>query len=193
MGQYYEAILQVRVVTPELLRSIERHLVQDNHAVANVKKRGKGFDWYLGSRKTAVILAKQLLKQFGGKLTFSKKLHTRNRQTGKLVYRVTILFTPPLFLKGAIVMTEHDVAQVTSSDKVIKGISIISGKKKVLKNPVTLETAQSIVVAVHPAVYILHPHTYQPMESANAVSVRVNDMVEVVLAKGKLYVIPKRT
>lgn len=89
---YYEAILQLR---PTDKRLIEFTLQQIKNSDCNIVKEEKlktGINLYLSSKSFAVTLTKRLKKKFNGTIKVTKTLHTRDRQTSKNVYRITICF-----------------------------------------------------------------------------------------------------
>ncbi len=71
-----------------------------------------------------------MYEQFGGELKESAKLFTRNRITGKNVYRVNILYRVPDIMKGDIVKIDGKTVEVQSLRKdMLRGIDIEQGKR----------------------------------------------------------------
>lgn len=66
--------------------------MRSNTRISKEITKDFGCDIYLSSRKSAVQISKKLKKNFNGDLKVSKTLHSRDRLTSKLIYRVTILF-----------------------------------------------------------------------------------------------------
>jgi NMD protein affecting ribosome stability and mRNA decay len=92
---YFEGILQLRNPSKELIAFIEND-IQKNHkkgVFANqIKEVKNGIDYYLTKNSYLRNLGKRLKKQFKGKLKTSAKLFTRNKQTSRDVYRMTVMF-----------------------------------------------------------------------------------------------------
>ena len=91
---YYEAIIQIRKPTAVLLYTIQ-HEIKKNDWDKYLNKEAdvpNGIDFFFNSKKIAVALAKILKKKLGGKLKFSKRIFTRDRQSSRDVYRVTIFY-----------------------------------------------------------------------------------------------------
>lgn len=92
-GGYFEAIIQLRpfdkVVYDYIIKAIEN---KKGVSIAKKVEKNFGIDIYITSNRFAVNLGKDLKKRFNGELKISKALYGTDRQTSKLLYRVTILF-----------------------------------------------------------------------------------------------------
>ncbi len=89
---YYEAIIQVRPRKESVLDFIRTEALRSKAQISKEIAKDFGFDVYLSSRKIALQIGKKLKKQFNGTLKVSKTLHSRDRQSSKLLYRLTVLF-----------------------------------------------------------------------------------------------------
>jgi NMD protein affecting ribosome stability and mRNA decay len=90
---YYEGILQLRNPSPELKNFVRNQFKNNKKAwIAKEVPQKKGFDLYISSNRFLLALGKRLKKSFKGEYKISRKLHTQNRLTSKIVYRVTVLF-----------------------------------------------------------------------------------------------------
>ncbi len=90
---YFEAILQIRPKNQEVLDFIKKQVEKrENDWIAKQEEKKYGVDLYISTRKFAVILGRKLKKSFDGELKITKSIFTRDRQTSKNVYRVTVLF-----------------------------------------------------------------------------------------------------
>ena len=74
-------------------------------------------------------LGKKLKGKFSGEFKKSAKLFTRNRQTSKEVYRLTILFRLSKFSKGDIIGYKGDKLIIVNLGKKVFAKSITTGKK----------------------------------------------------------------
>lgn len=130
---YFEGVLQLRDVDDNV-ESFVQYTVdkRDDVNIAKVEKVKNGFDVYLSSRKFIVQMGKLLQQRFGGSVKLSKKLHTRNRQTGKEVYRVTVCFRMMPFRKGDVIDYRGDELKVLRLDKKVQCKNIKTGKKVIL-------------------------------------------------------------
>ncbi len=93
--EYYEAILQLRPATDEVIDFIRELIIKrDDVKISKVVELKTGIDVYLTNQRFArSTLGPMLKRKFKkGKLTVTRSLHSRNRLTNKLVYRATVLF-----------------------------------------------------------------------------------------------------
>lgn len=93
-NSYYEAILQLRNPNKELINCVLNALKKNKSVFISKEVSYKnGADFYISSQKFAHQLGKTLKKSFKkGELIESKKLHSCDRQSSRLVYRRTVLF-----------------------------------------------------------------------------------------------------
>lgn len=93
-ANYYEAIIQLRPPTDEIVSFIRNQCKKKHEAITRTEKLKTGVDLYITSQKFARSLGPKLKKNFGGELKITKKAHTQDRLTSKSLYRATILFRP---------------------------------------------------------------------------------------------------
>ncbi len=91
---YYEAKIQIRPKDEQAIRFVI-DLIDNNDRVriSKVVELKAGVDFYVSSRKFAAVIGKKLKARFKeGKVLVTKTLFSRNKQTSKNIYRVTVLF-----------------------------------------------------------------------------------------------------
>jgi len=92
-AEYYEAILQLRPATQELVDFVMDNLERRGIKVSKVVELKTGLDLYLDNQRYARSTLGPLLKRkFKGKLLITRTLYGVNHLTQRLVYRATILF-----------------------------------------------------------------------------------------------------
>ena len=92
-SSYYEAILQLRPCNKELLDFVDKKIEErGNVTIAKVETLKTGVNLYLSSWRYTVSLARMLKKRFGGTVKITRSLFSQSKQTGKRIYRVTVLF-----------------------------------------------------------------------------------------------------
>ncbi len=93
-NEYFEGILQIRNPDDEVLRFIKNQFKKNpkEWIAKTVELKSGGIDYYVSSNKFLRELGRKLKKAFKGELKESKKFHSINRQTSKMVYRGTVLF-----------------------------------------------------------------------------------------------------
>ncbi|MBU1245997.1 MAG: 60S ribosomal export protein NMD3 [Nanoarchaeota archaeon] len=89
---YYEAILQLRPINKTLIEFALQQIKNSDCNIVKEEELKTGINLYLSSKRFAVTLTKRLKKKFNGTVKVTKTLHTRDRQTSKNVYRITICF-----------------------------------------------------------------------------------------------------
>ena len=89
---YYEAILQLRPLDKKLIDFALQQIEKSDCEIAKQEELKTGINLYLSSKKFAAILSKRLKKKFDGTIKVTRTLHTRDRQTSKNVYRITVCF-----------------------------------------------------------------------------------------------------
>lgn len=98
--KYFEGILQLRNHNKEIADFIRYEAAKESQIISKEEKVSNGIDFYFVSKKYLRTLGYKLQRTFSGELKSSARLHTRNRQTSKEVYRLHILFRVSNFKKG---------------------------------------------------------------------------------------------
>ena len=98
---YFEAIVQLRDVSQEVVTFVEKELQRTNVKISKVKEMKNGLDYYLTDNNQAKALGRSLQERFGGDFKMTSSLF--GRKDGKEIYRVTILFREAPFRKGDLV------------------------------------------------------------------------------------------
>ena len=96
--KYYEAVIQLRNPSEELINFINNQLRKNPDAfISTIVPHKDGFDIYISSQRFARNLGNKMKKAFKyGELKLSKKIVTRDRQTSKDLYRATVFFKLPV-------------------------------------------------------------------------------------------------
>ena len=95
--KYYEAIIQLRNPSEELINFINNQLRKNPDAfISTIMPHKDGFDIHISCQRFARNLGNKMKKAFkDGELKLPKKIVTRNRQTSKDLYRATVFFKLP--------------------------------------------------------------------------------------------------
>ena len=132
-NQYFEGVLQLRNTNKEVLDFVLNLIDKKDSALISKKEKvTNGFDLYLTSQKFLQYLGKQLKKHFHGELKISVRLHTRNRITGKDVYRLTVLFRMSELKKEDIITYKGDKIKIIWIGKKILAKNLETGRKLTL-------------------------------------------------------------
>jgi len=100
-ANYYEGVLQLRNPTEQVEQFIIHEFKRKKTVFITKEKRMKdGVDLYVTDQRFLQSLGKRLQEAFPGELKVSGTLHTRNKQTSKDVYRITVFFRLYPFARG---------------------------------------------------------------------------------------------
>lgn len=95
--EYFEAIIQLRPPTEEIFKFILNQIKKRSDVfISKIEEFKFGVNIYISSQKFARSLAKKLKDNFKGEMKMTASLHSRDRQSSKERYRITVLFRPEL-------------------------------------------------------------------------------------------------
>lgn len=122
---YYEAVIQLRANNRQLKQeevnsaeeiiqhTIEKQSTKDKLAyIPQILTPKEGFDYYIGSHKTAKKIIHNLQSNLGGEIKESPRLISEDRSTGKGLYRIWISFRLPEFEVGDFISFEDKTLKV---------------------------------------------------------------------------------
>jgi len=186
----YSGILQLRCANSNKLNRI-MDFVRKGGGLCKIVLAKKGYDIFIGPHKVMNKLSRQLPKQFGGKLTITKQLVTRRRQTSKEVYRLYVLFRAFPYDGGDIVDFGGKPIKLTSTSSKINGIDISSGKRTVIPADgklQKLDVLDAVVSQYKPNLMLINPLSFQPVRPENQPESTAK-RYKVVLINEKLFVV----
>ncbi len=95
---YYEAVLQLRDISEEVLKFVEKYIKEKQVVIVKVTKVKNGLDYSLADNQQGRALSKKLQDRFGGEMLITSSLHTK--KDNKELYRTTILFREAPFRRN---------------------------------------------------------------------------------------------
>ncbi len=119
--QYYEAILQLRDISQEVVDYVETEFMRAKIPLTKALEVKNGLDFYVADSQFTRSLGKRLQEKFGGELLITASLYGVKKD--REVYRVTVLFRVAPFRKG-------DAVQYRGEEYIVK----MMGKKMVLQD-----------------------------------------------------------
>ncbi len=125
--EYYEAILQLRNVSQEVIDFVEAEIPRVHLSVSKVVEEKTGLDFYLSDNTLTRVLGKKLQTTFGGEVLITATLHTQKKD--KEMYRLTVLFRQAPFAKGDLVQRGGEEYRVLTLEKEIVLQHVKTGKK----------------------------------------------------------------
>ena len=133
-GGYFEGILQLRDTTPEIHQWIHNRVKSDGKAaITKEKKTTNGVDFYFNDQHYLQNLGQKIRQVFPGILKTSRRLHTVDKMTSKLLYRVNVLFKPLPFKRGDIVKFRGEDVEILGVTNKVQVKNVQSGKKQVVE------------------------------------------------------------
>lgn len=215
-GNYYEAILQVRpskdkmteeqkeMVAKRVKKVVEVEMGEVRRVfLAFFEERHGGVDYYLSDKNVTKKLAADLARDFGGEITTSGEL--AGMEDGKEIYKMTYSVRIPPYEKGDFVFHQGEVYRIArtknrngqvflqhlkdkkeisvKSDE-IKNIEVLGGEELIQKAVVVSEDEKEVKV--------LDPDTYKTKTFLKHEEFqKLDDEVEVIKAKNRLYLLPE--
>ncbi|PIN74904.1 hypothetical protein COV17_04515 [Candidatus Woesearchaeota archaeon CG10_big_fil_rev_8_21_14_0_10_36_11] len=126
-SEYYEAVLQLRDVTDNVMDFVQEEVVKARVHVTKTKKIKSGVDYYLSDNNFTRALGTKLQKQFGGQTIVTASIF--GRKSGKEIYRLTVLFRGIPFKKDDVVVYKGDKYTVKIVGKDILLQDVTTGRK----------------------------------------------------------------
>jgi len=124
---YYEAILQLRDVSPAAVALAEAEFLRHKIPLAKLVAVQHGYDYYVADSKFTKALGKRLQQQFGGELLITASLY--GQKDGKEIFRLTILFREASFRKGEVITYKGEEYKVQALGREIVLQPLAGGKK----------------------------------------------------------------
>ncbi len=115
--QYYEAVLQLRHTSQEVIDFAEEEIERVGLTVAKVDEERYGFDYYLSDNNLTKALGRRLQMKFGGELVITATLHGQKKD--KELYRLTVLFRQAQFSAGDRVIRDGEIYKAITLAKEI--------------------------------------------------------------------------
>ena len=130
--KYFQGILQLRDCNKEIVKFVEELVEKEDRRDIYISRKVKvrtGVDLYFTSNKFLRKTGKVLKEEFGGDLKESEKLFSKNNQTGKNIYRLTVMFRYCPVKKGDIIEVKGKKYKVMFVGKSIQASEVENGKK----------------------------------------------------------------
>lgn len=133
-SEYFQGILQLRDIDQKVYDWVYDTIERDGKArIAKEKVVTNGYDLYLDENHYLLALGKKLKEKFAGEVVVSRRLHSRDRMTYRVLYRVTVLFRQLPFQVGDVIKTDDGEWKILHVGNQIRAQDLISGKKKMFK------------------------------------------------------------
>lgn len=192
-GDYFEGVLQLRNVNDKIIDFIKDYLKNNNVFISKESKQPNGYDITVSDKKKIQNLGSMLQKKYGGILKISPKLHTRNKQTSKDVYRVNVYYESPDYKVGDVIKVNKKLIIIAGIKKNVIGKDLPTGKNISVdlsnKEYEILIPEKTTVSKTHPIIEVLDPETYQSIPVQNFKKAKQGEKVKIVNDNGLFYII----
>jgi NMD protein affecting ribosome stability and mRNA decay len=127
-ANYFEGTLQLRKCSDEIILFVEGLFEEYKVGIALKTKSKNGWDYKVSSNSFLSKLKNILQRKYNGRCIMSRKLFTRHKQTGKEVYRMTLLFEELPFKVGDMISDRGDEVKVIKIGEKIVVKNVKTGK-----------------------------------------------------------------
>jgi NMD protein affecting ribosome stability and mRNA decay len=199
--QYFEAVLQIRSPDYDILEKsigfLQQRVASLRHKgmfINKVERLDDGYDLYVTNKKVAQALGKELQDNFGGEYKSSPHLFSKNKQTSKNIYRVSILVNLPGFEKNDIILVNDRVYKVEKLGSKIKLSDLITNNHLIIDfaklHYAVLKEYTTYVSRTQPYLEVINPFDFQSsmVRNHSTSNFELGQEVNVVVHKG-IYVV----
>ena len=194
--EYYEGILQIMNPKDEIVDYVYKDIAKCDSKKINITKiveHKLSWDIYFSSQKYTQLIAKKLHNIFGGTISISSRVHTRDTKKNKDLKRISVLYIVPDFAVNEVVEINSKAIKITGIHRMVTGNDIETGKKVAFEykniHPVILQQIHSTVSRVYPSLQVLDPETYQPVNVNNKQNLKMGQKIKFVRLKDKILLV----
>lgn len=158
----------------------------------------EGSDFYIGSTHATRNVCKAIISEMGGNFTESPTLF--GMKDGKNIYRVTFSMRLPQYKKGDVVNLNGKNIQIKISEKVVKGIDLVTGDRVLMTHDEISDAkylgnesdaVKAVLVAIEDdTAMILDPETYQTITIKKPYFLSDQEGIEIPVLKTEIGIIP---
>lgn len=125
---YFEGTVQLRNVSSKVISFARRFVEKHDAYIAKEVHHKNGVDLLVSSQKVMQKLGKELQFVFGGQLTITRKLFSKNKVTSKNIYRLTVLFRQRSVKKGQVITVKGEKFKVVLVGNKVGAKNVETGK-----------------------------------------------------------------
>jgi NMD protein affecting ribosome stability and mRNA decay len=195
---YFEGEIQLRKVTPEIINYVLKRIGEAGETVPQVVEHDlNSVDIQVSSKKIIRQIANELVRKFGGEMSEHERLHSSDRLTSKLRYRLNMLYKKHDYDKGCVIILEDEPFLVHGfQDARLKVESLITRKNTQIryKEAMTIIQPQKLqVIQDEPSICVLDENyqsiQLQPIPEKMKLDYKIKKgkKINVALFEGKAY------
>lgn len=198
-GGYFEAIVQVRGIDEEQCKEIEkmaeRKIEEKDSFISKKERKEYGIDFYIGSKKAAISLAKEIKEKFGGEMKKSSSLV--GMKDGKRIYRDTYAIRLPEYKAGKYLKFEERLYKIVSIGKKIEMEDVESKDKKQvyreeLKKAIKVDLEEIDAIVLHEdekGIYVMDTKNYRTFFVKKPKKWKKGKKIKIVEYNGRIYAV----
>ncbi len=197
--KYFEGILQVRNLTPEIYKFIKNDVAKQKSKGVHINKEIEiddtetNIDFYYTDKRHMRIIAEKLRSSFGAIIKQNAQLFSINWETSQNLYRLNILVEFPKYHKEDVIKLDGHLYKVVSMDKKIHVINLENHSKTLLPHKESydvLKPVEVMLIKKYPEYEILDPTTYYQARLMNPNDkLEINQKLKVIIDGGEAWVI----
>ena len=197
-GGYFEAILQIRKknldkkMEEQIEEIINKKIEEANSFILKKERKQEGIDYYIGSKKVAHAIAKEIKNYFKGEPKSSSSLV--GMKNGMEIYRDTYLVRIPEYEIGSFIKLGNGIYKIIGIGKKLEIVSLGGERKYIYKNELKkaklLELKEREAIILHEeknGIYIMDPLTYKTYFVKKPK--KLKNKIKIIEYEGKIYVI----
>jgi NMD protein affecting ribosome stability and mRNA decay len=192
--EYFEGELQMRNITPEILKYVQKRIADAKEFVPTSKIHSPSdIDYSVSCKSLIKKIGHELKRKFGGHIKENAEHFSRDNQTSKNIYRYNFFYKRLDFDVGNIVAAEsiQEPCKVSGlrGDKLILFNTVKLSKTNVPETSCTkLTTFQTQVVQTKPSLLILD-EAFQPTNAVTGLDVVDGQNITCCMKDGRLYIV----
>ena len=169
-SKYLEGTLQLRNLEEEMFEYLKEQLDVSEKKfchVTDIREKKKNIDIDMTCQHEIERIARDMQKRYGGTLKLDYKLHTRDHQTQKDLYRISATVIFPDAKKGEIISYNSEPFFIKSIDKDIHALNLETGEKINIDFNDKYEKLKKYTTTIsqtNPSIKVIDPETFQEEE-----------------------------
>lgn len=197
--KYFEGVLQVRNITPEIYKFIKNDLAKQRskgihiNKEVNIDDTDANIDFYYTDKGYLRIIAEKLRSSFGAILKQNAQLFSIDWETSKNLYRLNVLVEFPNYHKDDVIKLDGHLYKIISMDAKIHVLNLETHTKTLLPHKESYDVLKPIEVMLikkYPEFEILDPTTYYQARLMNpSDKLEINQTIRVIIDGGEAWVI----
>jgi NMD protein affecting ribosome stability and mRNA decay len=197
--KYFEGVLQVRNINPEIYAFIKNDLAKNRSKGVHINKEtniddsGINIDFYYTDKGYLRIIAEKLRSSFGAIVKQNAQLFSIDWETSKNLYRLNVLVEFPKYHKSDVIKLDGHLYKIVSMDNKIHVMNLETKTKTLLPHKDSydiLKPVEVMLIKKYPEYEILDPTTYYQARLMNPnPELEINQKLNVIVDGGEAWIV----